>query len=140
MSETKGGAGGPGAAQRPLSPHLMAWRPHLTMVVSITHRFTGMALYGGALILAGWALALASGEEAFTAYRGLLGSPLGKLVLLGLTFSVFYHLAGGVRHLAWDLGYGFQPRTADTTAIAVIAFAVTATIAVWAVAALAGLL
>jgi succinate dehydrogenase / fumarate reductase cytochrome b subunit len=110
------------------------------MVASITHRFTGMALYGGALILAGWALALASGEEAFTAYRGLLGSPLGKLVLLGLTFSVFYHLAGGIRHLAWDLDFGFQPRTADTTAIAVIAFAVTATIAVWAVAFKAGLL
>jgi succinate dehydrogenase / fumarate reductase, cytochrome b subunit len=140
MSEAKGGAGGSGAVERPLSPHLMSWRPHITMVVSITHRFTGMALYGGALILAGWALALASGEEAFTAYRALLGSPLGKLVLLGLTFSAFYHLAGGVRYLAWDLGFGFQPRTADTTAIAVIAFAVTATVAVWAVAFRAGLL
>lgn len=140
MSEANGGAGRPGAVDRPLSPHLMAWRPHVTMVVSITHRFTGMALYGGALILAGWAVALASGQEAFDGYRMLLGSPLGKLVMFGLTFSVFYHLAGGVRHLAWDVGLGFEKRTADTTAIAVIAFAATATIAVWVVAFLAGLL
>jgi succinate dehydrogenase / fumarate reductase, cytochrome b subunit len=135
MSEAAGGK-----ASRPLSPHLMAWRPHLTMVVSITHRFTGMALYVGVLIVAGWAAALASGPDAFEQYRALLGSILGKLVLIGLTFSIFYHLAGGIRHLGWDLGYGFEKRTADTTATAVIAFAITATIAVWVIAGLRGLL
>jgi succinate dehydrogenase / fumarate reductase cytochrome b subunit len=109
------------------------------MVVSITHRFTGMALYAGALILAGWAAALASGPDAFDAYRALLGSWIGEIVLFGLTFSAFYHLAGGVRHLAWDLGLGFEKRTADTTAMAVIAFALTATVAVWVVAHFAGL-
>jgi len=140
MSEAKGDAGRPKAADRPLSPHLMNWRPHLTMTVSILHRFTGMALYGGALIVAGWAAALASGPDAFEHYRALLGSPLGKLVLVGLTFSVFYHLAGGIRHLAWDLGLGFELRTADTTATAVVAFAVTATVAVWIIAGFAGLL
>jgi succinate dehydrogenase / fumarate reductase cytochrome b subunit len=110
------------------------------MVVSISHRAAGMALYGGALILAGWAAALAGGQDAFEQYRALLGSPLGKLVLLGLTFSVFFHLANGVRHLGWDVGYGFQPRTADTTAVAVVAFAITATVAVWILAFFAGLL
>ena len=140
MSEAKGDASRPRAADRPLSPHLMAWRPHLTMTVSILHRFTGMALYGGALIVAGWAAALASGAEPYERYRALLGSPLGKLVLLGVSFSLFYHLAGGIRHLAWDLGFGFEKRTADTTATAVVAFAATATIAVWAIAFFAGLL
>jgi len=139
MSEAKGDAGRPKAADRPLSPHLLNWRPHLTMTVSILHRFTGMALYGGALIVAGWAAALASGGDAYDEYRGLLGSPLGRLVLLGVTFSIFYHLAGGLRHLAWDLGYGFEKRTADTTATAVVAFAVTATIAVGAIVFFAGL-
>lgn len=139
MSEAKGDAGRPSAADRPLSPHLLAWRPHLTMTVSIFHRFTGMALYGGALIVAGWAAALASGSMAYEQYRGLLASPLGRLVLLGVAFSVFYHLAGGLRHLAWDLGYGFEKRTADTTATAVVAFAVTATLALGAIAWVAGL-
>ena len=140
MSEAKGDAGRPRAADRPLSPHLMAWRPHLTMTVSIFHRFTGMALYGGALIVAGWAAALASGPDTYEFYRGLLGSFLGKLVLFGITFSVFFHLANGVRHLFWDVGIGFEPRTADTTATAVVAFAATATIAVWVIAFFAGVL
>jgi succinate dehydrogenase / fumarate reductase, cytochrome b subunit len=140
MSEAKGDAGRPSAADRPLSPHLMAWRPHLTMTVSIFHRFTGMALYGGALILAGWAAALASGPDAYAFYRGLLGSIPGWVVLFGITFSIFFHLANGVRHLFWDVGYGFEPRTADTTATAVVAFAVTASIAVWVIAFFAGVL
>ncbi|HEY2659190.1 MAG TPA: succinate dehydrogenase, cytochrome b556 subunit [Caulobacteraceae bacterium] len=126
MSESK-----TGAAARPLSPHVQVWRWHITMASSILHRATGSALYGGALILAGWAACLAAGPGPFAAYKGLLGSPLGKLVLFGLTFSIFFHLANGVRHLAWDVGEGFEPRTADMTAAAVIAFAVTATIAVW---------
>jgi succinate dehydrogenase / fumarate reductase cytochrome b subunit len=123
-----------------LSPHLLAWRPHITMTVSILHRFTGMALYGGALIVAGWAAALAGGAEAYLRYRALLGSAPGKLVLFALTFSVFYHLACGLRHLAGDLGVGLEPRMADASATAVIAFAATATLAVWIIARLAGML
>jgi succinate dehydrogenase / fumarate reductase cytochrome b subunit len=129
-----------GAAARPLSPHVQVWRWHITMATSILHRATGSALYGGALILAGWAAALAAGPAAFGTYKGLLGSPLGKLVLFGLTFSIFFHLANGIRHLAWDAGEGFEPKTADMTAAAVIAFAVTATIAVWVIAAIIGAL
>jgi succinate dehydrogenase / fumarate reductase cytochrome b subunit len=62
---------------------------------------------------------------------GLLGSPLGKVVLAGLTLCLFYHLANGVRHLAWDFGKGFQPKTASATAWLVLAVAVVATAAVW---------
>jgi succinate dehydrogenase / fumarate reductase cytochrome b subunit len=128
----------PGAAARPLSPHLQVWRWHVTMLCSILHRATGMALYAGALILAGWAMALASGPEAYLTYKALLGSLIGKLVLFGLTVSIFYHLASGVRHLVMDAGKGFQPRTADMTGAASIAFAVVASIAVWAIAHLMG--
>jgi succinate dehydrogenase / fumarate reductase cytochrome b subunit len=110
------------------------------MTVSICHRFAGMALYGGLLIFAGWAAALAGGQDSFDLYRGLLGSLLGKLVLLALTFAAFFHLANGVRHFFWDVGYGFEPKTADTTAVAVVAFAATATIAVWIIAFMAGVL
>ncbi|MFY8141573.1 MAG: succinate dehydrogenase, cytochrome b556 subunit, partial [Caulobacter sp.] len=75
----------PGVRERPLSPHLQVWRWHVTMAGSILHRGSLIALYVGALILVGWLLSLASGPDAWATYMGLLGSPLGKLVLLGLT-------------------------------------------------------
>lgn len=127
-----------GPADRPVSPHLEIWRWHITMATSILHRATGIALYVGALILAGWAVALALGPGAFAAYRAALANPLGQLVLFGLTVSLFYHLANGVRHLAWDAGEGFEPRTADMTGAAAIAFGVVAAIAIWLVALLGG--
>ena len=133
MSEAK--ANGSGA--RPLSP-FMIWRWHLTMLVSIMHRATGVALYGGALIAAGWVACLAAGPGPFDVYRGLLGSPLGILVLIGLTFSAFFHLANGVRHLFWDGGVGFNPRVANASAMGVLAFGVVATAAVWTIAFLSG--
>jgi succinate dehydrogenase / fumarate reductase, cytochrome b subunit len=127
-------AGPRGPEARPMSPHLSIWRWHLTMFCSILNRMTGVALYGGLLILAAWAVALSSGPHAYALVMGLLGSILGKLVLLGLTFSLLFHLAGGIRHLVWDAGYGYAPKTADMTGAAAIAFAVVGTAAVWALA------
>jgi succinate dehydrogenase / fumarate reductase cytochrome b subunit len=124
--------GSPGARTRPLSPHVQVWRWHVTMATSILHRATGVGLYGGALILAGWALALAAGESAYVAYMGLLGSVLGKLVLFGITVCAFYHLANGIRHLVWDAGRGFELKTANSTGWAALAFGVVASVAVWA--------
>ena len=138
MSEAPAGRSPPNPAARPTSPYVWIWRWHLTMAVSILHRLTGVALYGAALILAGWALALAAGPDAYDRFRLILGAPVGKLVLIGITFSLFYHLANGVRHLVWDFGSGFQVKTADLTAAAVIAFAAVGTIGVWTAAALMG--
>jgi len=124
----------PGPAARPLSPHVLHWRWHLTMLCSILHRATGVALYVGALILAGWVAALATGPGAYAGYMEMLASPLGQLVLFGLTVSVFYHLASGIRHLVWDVGDGFDPKVADATGAACIAFALAAAVGVWAAA------
>ena len=132
MSDAKAQARGP--QDRPMSPHLQVWRWHVTMATSILHRATGMALYVGALVVAGWVVALASGPEAFDAYRTLLGSPLGLVVLFGLTVSFLYHLANGVRHLVWDAGMGFEPKTADMTGWAAIAFGVVAAVLIWIIA------
>ena len=123
----------PGPRPRPLSPHVQVWRWHVTMAASILHRVTGVGLYIGALILMAWALSLAAGPGAYGAFAFLAGSILGKLALIALTLSVFYHLANGVRHLAWDAGYGFKPRTADATAWLAFGFALVATILLWAV-------
>jgi len=125
---------------RPLSPHLQVWRWHITMWTSILHRVTGSALYGGALILAIWAICLAAGPEAYATFKACLGSPLGKLVLFGLTLAVFYHLANGVRHLVWDAGKGLDVKTADATAVAAFAFAIVSTLVTWAIALVTGAL
>ncbi|MHB8528329.1 MAG: succinate dehydrogenase, cytochrome b556 subunit [Caulobacteraceae bacterium] len=132
--------GAPSVRERPLSPHLQVWRWHVTMAASILHRVTGVALYAGVLILAAWALALASGAESYGEFMGVLGSIPGKIVLLGLTVSLFFHLANGVRHLFWDGGKGFAPRTADATAWVALAFALVASIAIWIWAAMTGAL
>jgi succinate dehydrogenase / fumarate reductase cytochrome b subunit len=136
MSQAKPGA----AKQRPLSPHLQVWRWHITMAGSILNRATGVALYVGALILAGWAISLASSQDAYIAYMGMLGTPLGRLVMFGLTFSIFYHLAAGIRHLFWDAGVGFDPKFSDLTGAACIAFAIVATLVIWVMAAMTGAL
>jgi succinate dehydrogenase / fumarate reductase cytochrome b subunit len=117
-----------------MSPHLQVWRWHVTMATSILHRATGMALYVGALIAAGWFIALAAGPEAFDGYRAFLGSPIGYLILFGLSFSLLYHLANGIRHLVWDTGRGLEPRTADMSGWAAIVFAIVATVLIWVIA------
>ncbi|MBV8592694.1 MAG: succinate dehydrogenase, cytochrome b556 subunit [Caulobacteraceae bacterium] len=127
-----------GERPRPLSPHLQVWRWHITLVASIATRFTGAALYLGMLLVAGWAFALATGPDAYQTYMSLLGSIPGKVLLFGLTLCLFYHLAAGIRHLVWDMGAGFRPRTAEATAWASIAFAVIASVALWGVAAAQG--
>jgi succinate dehydrogenase / fumarate reductase cytochrome b subunit len=125
-------------AVRPLSPHLPVWRWPSTRLGSILHRMTGIALYVGAFIAAGWALALASGPEWYGRVMGWLAHPLGRLVLAGLTLAFFFHLANGVRHLVWDAGRGLNPKLADMMGLAVMVFAVLATAGVWWVALLTG--
>ncbi len=121
---------------RPLSPHLMNWKWHITMATSILHRATGVALYIGSFLLVGWLVAIAmsspSNPDVYNAYAGLMGSILGQLVMFGFTLAVFYHLANGIRHLFWDSGSGYEIGTANLTAWIVILFAVIASVALWA--------
>jgi succinate dehydrogenase / fumarate reductase cytochrome b subunit len=122
----------------PLSPHLQVWRWHVTMFTSIAHRATGIALYVGALIAAGWAVSLAAGPDAYATFKSLLGSPLGLVVMFGLTLSWTYHLANGVRHLFWDTGHGLDLKSANASGVLVLAFALAATISLFGVAAMTG--
>lgn len=121
-----------------MSPHLQVWRWHVTMLTSILHRVTGVGLYGGALIVAAWAISLASGPESYDGFMTLLGSPLGKLVMLGMSASVFYHLGNGVRHLVWDAGHGLDLPSANASGYVVFGFTIAATLATWAIAFMAG--
>jgi succinate dehydrogenase / fumarate reductase cytochrome b subunit len=122
-----------------MSPHLQVWRWHVTMLTSILHRVTGCGLYLGGLILAAWAMALAGGPESYQMFLGVMGSPLGKLVLFGMSLSVFYHLANGVRHLVWDFGHGLDIKSANASAFTVFGFTIAATAAFWGIAFMLGL-
>jgi succinate dehydrogenase / fumarate reductase, cytochrome b subunit len=117
-----------------MSPHVTVWRWHVTMATSILHRASGVALYFAALVAAAWAVSLASGPEAYDAFMALMGSPLGKLVLFGLTAATFYHLANGIRHLVWDFGHGLDVKSANASSWVVFGFTAAATIAAWFIA------
>ncbi len=121
------------ASNRPLSPHLQVYKPQLTSVLSITHRATGVALALGLLLLVYWLFALAAGPETFFQARQLLGSWIGKLVLLGFSYALFYHLCNGVRHLFWDAGLGFELKTAYASGWAVVAVSTVLTVLAWAI-------
>ena len=95
-------------APRPLSPHLQVYRWSWTMAMSVVHRLTGIALYGGIALFAIWLVALASGPSAFDAVQWFFGSPIGYLILFGYTWILMHHMLGGVRHLVWDFGYGME--------------------------------
>ncbi len=93
---------------RPLSPHLSVYKPELNMVMSIMHRITGVGLTLGAALVAWWLLAAATSAEYFAFVDGLMTSWVGALVLIGSTAALWYHFCNGLRHLAWDAGYGFE--------------------------------
>ena len=120
--------------QRPLSPHLQIYRPQLTSVLSITHRATGIALVVGTLVLVYWLLAAASGAEAYGSAQQLLGSWLGRIVLLGFSFALFFHLCNGIRHLFWDVGLGFELKTAYASGNAVVIVSIAMTVLAWVLA------
>ena len=121
-------------SQRPLSPHLQIYRPQLTSVLSITHRASGIALVLGTLVLVYWLLAAASGAEAYSSAQQLLGSWLGRILMLGFSFALFFHLCNGIRHLFWDAGLGFELKTAYASGKAVVAVSVIMTVLAWALA------
>ncbi|MDH3476161.1 MAG: succinate dehydrogenase, cytochrome b556 subunit [Rhodospirillales bacterium] len=120
------------SGNRPLSPHLQVYRPQLTSVLSILHRFTGVGLVAGTLLLVYWLAAAANGPEAFLFARDLIGSVIGRLLLLGWTFALFYHLCNGIRHLAWDAGYGLELATLYRSGWVVVAASSGLTLLSWA--------
>ena len=119
------------SVNRPLSPHLQVYRPQLTSVLSILHRFTGIGLALGAVALVLWLLAAAAGPEDFAAARAIAGSFVGRLALFLWTLALFYHLANGIRHLAWDAGYGFSLKTTYASGWTVVIVTVVLTLIAW---------
>ena len=114
-------------SDRPLSPHIQIYRWQWTMTYSILNRATGIALSVGALLLAGWVSTLAFSPPLFESLNALLATPLGVFCLVGWTWSLFYHMAGGLRHLFWDAVKGFDLKTGEITGHLALGFSVVCT-------------
>lgn len=113
---------------------MQIYRPQLTSVLSITHRATGVWLGVGGILFVAWLAVVAMGGHAYAVLDGFLQSPFGVVLLFSWTFSLFYHLCNGIRHLAWDLDYGFELPAIYLGGWLVVATSVVLTIATWTLA------
>lgn len=118
-------------SERPLSPHLQVYRWQISMVMSILHRFTGVALSVGALFMVAWLWAAAYDSGYFVMWRGFFGSIIGQIMLIGWSACFYYHLANGLRHLWWDMGRGFALESVNKSGMTAFAFTGVATLITW---------
>jgi succinate dehydrogenase / fumarate reductase cytochrome b subunit len=125
--------------ERPLSPFMFPiwYRFQLNSVSSILHRFTGIGLAIGSILLAWWLVAVAAGGEVFAATHAFIASPVGIVLLFLWSVAFFYHLCNGIRHLLWDAGYGFEIRQANRSSYIVLAATALLTVLAWLYVALA---
>ena len=120
--------------RRPLSPHIQVYRPQLTSVLSIMNRLSGIAISIGTLMLVWWLVASAGSARSYATMQGFMGSWLGLLLLFGWTVALLYHFMGGLRHLAWDFGYGADLPQVYASGWAALAATGVFTIVIWVIA------
>ena len=106
--------------KNPLSPHLQIYRWHLSMILSITHRIIGIANSVAVILICLWTISLLFGEENYENIKILFQSLLGKLLITSLSWSFSFHMLSEIRHLIWDLGYGFDLKISKITGIITI--------------------
>ncbi len=109
--------------KRPMSPHLQVWRWHPTMLSSILHRASGIALFFALIKLSIFIAVLAAGPDVFMKYSSLFYSPLGVIGFFIAVGILVYHLMNGIRHMIWDSGRLLAPPVANMMSIAIIAAA-----------------
>src|SRR5262249_52064409 len=119
--------------ERPLSPHLQVYSWTLTMTMSIAHRLTGMALYVGTLLVAWWLISASNGPKRYAEVQSFMSTFIGRLILFGYTWALLHHMLGGLRHLIWDLGYGFRPNEREWLTRATLMGSIVLTIVLWVV-------
>src|SRR5688500_18656248 len=122
--------------RRPLSPFMIGpyYRPQLTSMLSILHRLTGVGLSLGTVLLVWWLAALAGGPWSYAGFARHVDAWYGQVLLLGWSWSLLYHLCNGIRHLFWDVGYGYSIPVAYRSGYAVVAASIVLTGVIWAIA------
>ena len=118
-------------SKNPLSPHLQIYRWHISSLLSITHRISGVINLIALILIFFWILVLSLGESNYELFLLIINSFFGKFILIGFTWSMCFHLLSGIRHLVWDLGYGYEIKTANISGIIVIISSLAVTIIFW---------
>jgi succinate dehydrogenase / fumarate reductase cytochrome b subunit len=126
----------PGTPSRPLSPFMIGpyYKAQLTSMMSITHRLTGLALAAGTLFITIWVMSAATGAESYGGFVYCAKSIPGRLLMFAYSWALLYHLCNGIRHLFWDIGRGFELKTAYASGYFVIAASLVLTALTWLVA------
>lgn len=104
------------------------------MATSIAHRVTGVGLAMGMMLVVWWLVAAASGQAQYEVFSAAARNPIGQLVLFCFVWALSFHLFNGIRHLAWDLGYGFEVPTANRSGVLVVVLSLLAAVAAFAFA------
>ena len=118
-------------SKNPLSPHLQIYRWHISSLLSITHRISGIINLLALILIFFWLIILNLGENNYEFFLLIINSFFGKFILIGFIWSMSFHLLSGIRHLFWDLGYGFEIKTANISGTIVIIFSLVLTILFW---------
>ena len=118
-------------SNNPLSPHLQIYRWHVSSLLSITHRISGVINLLALILIFFWIVVLSLGENSYELFLLIINSFFGKFILIGFTWSMTFHVLGGIRHLVWDFGYGFEIKTANISGIIVIISSLVLTIIFW---------
>ena len=118
-------------SKNPLSPHLQIYRWHISSLLSITHRISGVINLLALILIFFWLIFLSLGENNYQSFLLIINSFIGKFILIGFTWSMSFHLLSGIRHLFWDLGYGYEIKTANISGVIVIIFSLALTIIFW---------
>jgi succinate dehydrogenase / fumarate reductase cytochrome b subunit len=117
--------------QNPISPHLQIYRWHISSLLSITHRITGVVNLLALILIFFWLLTFSLGESHYELFLLVINSFFGKFILIGFTWSMSFHIFSGIRHLVWDMGYGLEIKTANISGVLVILSSLVSTIIFW---------
>ena len=118
-------------SKNPLSPHLQIYKWQISSLLSITHRISGIINLLALILIFFWLIVLSFGESNYELFLLIINSFFGKFILIGFTWSMIFHLLSGIRHLAWDLGYGFEIKTANISGLIVIISSLVLTVIIW---------
>ena len=116
---------------RPVSPHLQIYKPQITSILSISHRFTGIILYLSTFLISFWLFCSAFINDLKIVLDNFLFSSVGKIFLFFITLSFIYHFLNGLRHLIWDLGYGFNIKNVYLTGFLIIILTLSINVYIW---------